>query len=174
MSRRGAAEGAALAVEIHHVFHRAKQSGRSVPRTTEHAVGGPLWWLRSRAATRAAMPGVKKSPGAERRGVAPHSAFSGLFGMPGQTFLCRWASSQGCSRRQEIYIIEENQGATSSKCVAKKGSTRALSNPPRYSNEIFYQKESSTHHTRPRFAGAWVGARSSLREPSEAVSGEDQ
>ena len=75
---------------------------------------------------------------------------------------------------QEIYIIEENQGATSSKCVAKKGSTRALSNPPRYSNEMFYQKESSTHHTRPRFAGAWVGARSSLREPSEAVSGEDQ
>ena len=34
MSRREAAEGAALTVEIHHVFHRAKQSGRSVPRTT--------------------------------------------------------------------------------------------------------------------------------------------
>ena len=101
------------------------------------------------------------------------SCIFGFVRTPGQAFLCRWASSQGCSRRQEIYIIEENQGATSSKCVAKKGSTRALSNPPRYSNEIFYQKESSTHHTRPRFAGAWVGARSSLREPSEAVSGED-
>ena len=121
----------------------------------------------------AMMESLIMIPGADDTSVAVLLHILGFVRNAWANIFMRWALSQGCSRRQEIYIIEENRGVTSSsKCRQDGQHARAFPNPPRYSNN--YQKELSTHHTRPRFAGAWVGARSSLHEPSEAVSGEDQ
>ena len=136
-----------------------------------------MWWLRCRAATRcrdARGQGVAGRGRHERRGVAPHSrvcshAWANIV-MP-MDVVARLFSLSGMFYSLNC-IIEENQGATSSKCPQEGQCTRALPKPPRYSNGIFYPQNQSTHHTRPRFAGAWVAARSSLREPSEEVSGE--